>query len=189
MKEHIDFEPDTEDLLDRALASYTPVSPWLGLEDRVRARLSVSAQPSRRLPFFSWVWAVTSAFAVAIILALLLRSHLTIAPQNNATNRIGSSRIVANSAETESVMNAVPSHSYLERHSRSLRTHTHQPSQLQLIAQLLASGPGAIASLATAEKEQQTPIEVKPLAIKPLEIEPIQIKPIEEKPADAGGAL
>jgi hypothetical protein len=63
-----------------------------------------------------------------------------------------------------------------------------QPTQQQLIAQLLANGPETVASLARLAEEQDKPIEIKPIAAGQLVIEPITITPIEDNPADPGGA-
>jgi hypothetical protein len=188
MKERMDFEQHADDLLDHALASYTPITPRVGLEDRVRARLSASSQPARRLVLISWNWAIASALTASIVLAVLLRSHSTSTPQSNVAKQ-ARSYVVANSAEAEKTMNAVPSHSDLVRRAMTPRAHAHQPTQLQLIAQLVSNGPEAITSLARIADEQQKPIEIQPLAIKPSEIEWIQVKPIEENPAETGDAL
>jgi hypothetical protein len=56
--------------------------------------------------------------------------------------------------------------------------------QRQLIAQLMAGGPEAIASLARAAEEEDQPIALKPIAADPLVIEPIRIAPIKIDPLD-----
>jgi hypothetical protein len=59
-------------------------------------------------------------------------------------------------------------------------------TQEQLIAQLLANRPEAIAYLAKAVDQPDKPLEIKPLSDDPLVIEPIKITPIDDNPADPG---
>jgi hypothetical protein len=174
-----------DELLDCALASYTPVTPRLGLAERVHARLAASAQPARRSVFLPFVWTVTGTFAVAIVLAVLLQSHTVSSSQSNAAILAVPSAIT-DSAQSEI---APPAPSRLIHRSRIPHFHTRQPTQQQLIAQLLANGPEAIASLASAEEEQEKPIEIKPLVVDPLVIEPIKTTPIEDNSAKTGGTL
>jgi hypothetical protein len=63
------------------------------------------------------------------------------------------------------------------------------PTQQQLIAQLLANGPEAIASLARAQEQQEKPIEIQPLNDDELIIEPIRITPMDDNSAEPGGTF
>jgi len=60
------------------------------------------------------------------------------------------------------------------------------PSQEQLIAELMANNPGAIAVMARGQNpagnDPDKPIEIRPLEDKPLEIEPIQINHLMKAP-------
>lgn len=88
MREDADQQPDNlDELLDHALASYTPATPRLGLEYRVRARLAVSGEASNRrsFTFWPWVWGAAGALAAATVLVAVL--HRSPAPQNPAVAR------------------------------------------------------------------------------------------------------
>jgi hypothetical protein len=66
-----------------------------------------------------------------------------------------------------------------------------QPTQQQLIAQLLANNePGAIAALARDlardNDKLDKPIDIQPLPDDPIVIEPIKITPINNNPAEPG---
>jgi hypothetical protein len=86
MRDNVDSrQVNSDDLLERALASYTPVSPRAGLEGRMLARLAAAEEPARRraFAFWPWVWGATGAVAAAIVLTVVLfRSSVPSAPQN-----------------------------------------------------------------------------------------------------------
>lgn len=190
-------------LLDRALATYTPVNARPGLEDRVRARIAV--EPERALEaavsYWRWAWIGGIALGAALLLMGVLRlsshhgpplpitAHTVPAPpapqQGNASPRLAGTQIAKPRIGIHHVSARTPN--VLQR------GHTLQrgPSQQQLIAQLLASNPGAIAIMARGEDpsrgDHDKAIEIRPLEDKSLEIEPIQIKPLDESPASTGG--
>lgn len=198
-------EQDPSDsFIDRALASYTPANARPGLEDRVRARIAAAEQETDLKPaVFSWRWVWASGIVLAAVLLLLgvLRftphrrpsplatAHTAPAPrapqQVNASPQLAATQIAKlrtgihhGSARTPNAPQRGPA---LQR----------GPSQQQLIAQLLANNPGAIAIMARdqdrSSNDPDKPIELSPIQDKPLEIEPIQIKPLDESPAPTGG--
>jgi hypothetical protein len=67
MTDHSPHQPD--DLLDRALASYTPRTPPLGLEQRLLARMAAGGAHQPRLHPALW-WACSAAAIVVLSLAI-----------------------------------------------------------------------------------------------------------------------
>jgi hypothetical protein len=184
-----------EALMDRALASYTPARPRLGLEDRVLARLNATASSARgreRIPML-WVWASLTALAALLLVGLTLRPHARPVPANLATVPSGPSipsiPITQNPDRHPAI--ALAHSSSKPRASRtqpSLPTPSG-PSQQQLIAQLMANGPEAIASLARDDDKLDKPITIQFLPDDPLVTEPIKITPIDDNPAESGGSF
>jgi hypothetical protein len=186
-------QDDLDVMLDRALSSYTPAHPRLGLEDRVRARLDSaagSAHGAKRIPML-WVWAAVTALAVVLLVAITLRPHARPAPANLAA------------APSRPSIPLIPTIQIPDRHpaialanppaklpvnrTRPLRLTPRQPSQEELIAQLLVNGPKAIASLAQDDDKLEKPINIQPLQDDPLVIDPIKIAPIDNSTAETGG--
>jgi hypothetical protein len=192
---------DLDALLDRALASYTPAEPRLGLEDRVRARLNVAASsPHERTRFpLRWISAAAGAFAFAAVLtAVVLRSHTPPAPPNLAA--VGGEASVPSMRVPDSFPTNAPRQpskrltaNPAPRPRLAHDLNPRQPSQQQLIAQLLASAPEAVASLAGTQSSSLTedqpdkPIVIEPLPADSLVIEPLKITSIDDNSADAGG--
>ncbi|MGA2560811.1 MAG: hypothetical protein ABSF17_14125 [Terracidiphilus sp.] len=188
---------DLEALLDRGLATYTPANARDGLEDRVRARIAAEPVPVQGSDVRSWRWIWAGGIAVAAALLIFGVLHLVIhrAP------------VLPNTAHTAPVHPAVqqPVAPRPMLAVESTRAHVGRrltstkkpealergPSQEQLIAELMANNPGAIAVMARGQNpagnDPDKPIEIRPLEDKPLEIEPIQIKPLDESPATTGG--
>jgi hypothetical protein len=171
-----------DEQLDRALASYTPAATRPGLEQRLLAGLAAEpGLPARRsLPAFGWAWAGAAAIAAALLLAVLLRPPAPLAPSSN----------LAGVSAVEQPAAALPSPQSVRRPRRivalPLPVTLPQPTQQELIAQLLANAPETIASLAKAAELQDRPLAIEPLPADSLAIEPIQIAPIEDNPAEAG---
>jgi hypothetical protein len=179
-----------ERVLDRALASYTPSGLVPGLEDRVKARLAKEASgPERRPLFLGWGWAAVAGFAAAVVLtAVLVHLHAHV-----------DSGSVAGGRETpQTAMHSAGPHLAVlpQRFRRAhpvlaaaSQQRPRRPTQKQLIAQLMAGGPEAIASLVRAAEEEDQPITLKPIVADPLVIQPIEIAPIDNNSAEAGGSL
>lgn len=191
-------QDELDALLDCALASYTPAHPRPGLEDRVHARLNATAgstQGRERIPML-WVWASATAFAALLLVGLTLRPHARPVPANPATvpsrlsiPTIPSSPIILNSDRHPAI--ALAHSSGKPRASRTQPTlpTPSGPSQQQLIAQLMANGPEAIASLARDDDKLDKPITIQSLPDDPLVTEPIKIIPIDDNPAESGGSF
>jgi hypothetical protein len=183
-------QDDLDALLDRALANYTPAHPRLGLEDRVRARLNSAAgsvHSRERIPMF-WVWAGAAVFVAVLLVGLTLLPHARLAPPDHATGPAGPS------TPTIQLPDRHPAIALAHASSKRQASRTHpprltsrQPSQQQLIAQLLTNGPEAIASLARNDDKLDKPINIQPLPDDPLVIEPIKITSIDDNAAETGG--
>ena len=177
---------NVDELLDRALASYTPAAPRPGLEDRLQARLAAAIQPAApgsRLAL-RWLWAASAALAASV--ALIAVQHLSHTPVLRP--EVANNPVHPQPAALHAPTYPRPSMPSQPIHAPSPRRAT-QPTQRQLIAQLLANGPEAIPSLVRADEEQDKPIEIQPIRFDPLVIEPIHITPIEDSPAEAGGSI
>lgn len=181
---------DLDALMDRALSSYTPAHPRLGLEDRVRARLDSAAGSAHgvgRIPML-WVWAAATALVAVVIAVLVLRPPARPAPPNLATARQTPSIPTIHIPDRHSAIAlAHPSAKLPASHAQPPRLIPRQPSQQQLIAQLLSNGPEAIASLARNDDKLDKPINIQPLQDDPPVIEPIKISPIDDNSAEPGG--
>jgi hypothetical protein len=186
-----------EQTLDLALASYTPGRPRLGLEERVRARIAVAGPIQRRtrLPLL-WMGAVAAAavLAAAVLLLVMLRSHTQPTPENLTAVQTGPPVQTvpipgAHRAPVSSQGSSKPPRKVPQKPRLTPRPHTQE----QLIAQLLASGPEAIASLArlhsSFEEQAGKPIAIQPLPADPLVIDPIKTTPIDDNPAEPGGSF
>jgi hypothetical protein len=176
-------------LLEHALAGYTPDAPRLGFEDRLRARLAAEAKPVFRGRWAAprWVWATCGSLAgLAVLAALLVRIHVP-AGGAQAAHEAGRPPMADASgpAHPGAATNSQPVPAFTLHHV-SFRTKRIGSSQRQLIAQLLANGPEAIASLAREADQEQKPIEVQPIPDDPLVIKPIETPPIDDNPAEPG---
>jgi len=189
-----DLRDELDALLDRALQSYTPGAPRPGLEGRIWARVAGVGEISRRARLeMRWVWAAAAGLAAfAVLLTVLLRTDTPVAAPDVAG--IPEHRPAVRGMGPDGPHSAAspqPARPAAARRVQSARlaprSNPHDPTQRQLIAQLLANGPEAVASLARASAQQEEPIEVRPLAADPLTIEPIRIDPIEDNPAPTGG--
>jgi hypothetical protein len=192
-----DSRPDSLDLvLDHAFASYTPLHPRPGLEARVRARLADAADSThgRARTAIQVIWATTAVFAVAALLLIVIQSHIRPAPANLAAIQarppISAVRIQDRSQTATPLQ---PSRKVeinpAWKPRLAPRVPQRRPTQQQLIAQLIANGPEAIASLARDDGQLDKPISTEPLPDDRLVIEPIEITPIEDNPAEAGGTF
>jgi len=179
-----------EALMDRALASYTPAHPRLGLEDRVCARLNSAADSAlsgKRVPML-WVWATAAALAAVLLVGLTLRPHARPAPADlAAAPGRPSIPTIQNPDRHPAIALAHPFGKVPASRSQQTQQTPRQPSQQELIDQLLANAPEAIASLARDDDKLDKPIDIQPLADDPLVIEPIEITPIDDNPAEPGG--
>lgn len=176
-----------DDLLDRALAGYTQAAPRMGMEKRLQARLAAEISAHQRMVFSRpWIWAVASPFAVAaVLLTVLMRPHTPATRQTLAEVASNSATVAAaGGPQAGDEIHSVRQSAADRRKAQGFAIR--QPTQQQLIAQLLANGPEAIASLAKASEEQDKPVNIQPLAHDPLVIEPIKIEPIEDNPAESG---
>jgi hypothetical protein len=191
-------QDELDALLDRALASYTPVHPRLGLEDRVHARLNAasgSAEGRERIPML-WVWASAAALVALLLVGLTLRPHAGRVPANLATVP---SRLSIPSVPSIPIIQNPDRHpaialAHSSGNPRAIRTQhpppiPSGPSQQQLIAQLMANGPEAIASLARDDDKLDKPITIQSLPDDPLVTEPIKITSIDDNPAESGGSF
>ena len=194
MIENYENQPgNLEDLLDRALATYTPPSPRPGLEDRIRARLDAAAALPRSQPRFSLPlpWAIAAVLAAAVlILAVLLRPHPSAVPEHLARVQPNPPppRVLAPAAPRPAATPHSSCRPSIPHATPSLLTPP-QPTQQQLIAQLLTNAPEAIASLARVEAQQNQPIAIQPIPENPLVIEPLRIPPIDDNSAGPGGSF
>jgi hypothetical protein len=186
-------QDDLDTLLDRALSSYTPAHPRLGLEDRVRAGFDSaagSAHSRERIPML-WVWAGAAALVTVLLAGLILRPHASREPAHRASVPSGPSTpsIPANQLADlhPARARAHPSRRLPASAAQPPRLTPRQPSQQQLIAQLLANGPEAIASLARDNDQLDRPIDIQSLPVDPLVTDPIKITPIDDDPAEPGG--
>jgi hypothetical protein len=188
-------KPDELDaFLDRALASYTPAEPRLGLENRVRARLAVVADSPHslaRVPM-QLIWVAASVFAVATILLMAFRPHARLTPTNLTVAQAGPSLpsapiVTGLEAESPSQPIGKPHADPALKPRLRHRSAEAQPSQQELIARLMANGPEAIASLIQNNDKLDKPISIQPLSDDPLVIEPIKITPIDDEVAESGG--
>jgi len=168
-------------LLDRALASYTPAASRPGLESRIEARLD-AASPAPRRAFSLWLIPAAALAAAVVLGAVLLHFRAPSAPPNHA--QVHPAASLPAPAVPWLLATAPPSRPAQASHAAV----ASQPTQSQLIGQLLAKDPEAIASLAQAEDEQDKPIAVQPIHDDPLTIEPIQIPPIDDNPGAPTGA-
>jgi len=186
-------QPDPlDDLLDRALATYTPPLPPPGWEERLQARLAAVQAPLRRpRPVLRWLWVPSAALAASAILAVfLLRVHAPAVRPNLATNQSP-----AASPSVPAPLNPLPTAAPQAAHVLPLhpaavsRLTPPRPTEQQiLIAQLLAKAPEAVASLARADDEQEKPLTFQLIPSDPLVIEPIQIPSIDDNPDAPTGA-
>jgi hypothetical protein len=188
-------QPDPlDDLLDRALATYTPPLPPSGWEDRLQARLAAAAQaPSRHpRPVPLWLWVPSFALAASAILAVFLfRVHTPAVRPNLATNQthaVSPSVPIPLTPRPAAAPHIAPAAS-LHYTAVSRPTPRRPTEQQELIAQLLAKAPEAVASLARADEEQGKPLVIQPLPSDPLVIEPIRITRIDDNPAGSGGSF
>jgi hypothetical protein len=184
-------QDDLDALLDRALSSYTPAHPRLGLEDRVRARLNTaagSAHMRERIPML-WFWAAATALVVVFLVGLTHRPHARPAPANLAAAPERPSIPNLQTPNRHPAKTLAHSPGNLQASRQSPLLTPRQPSQQELIAQLMANAPEAIASLARDDDKldnQDKPIDIQPLSDDPLVIEPIKITPIDDNPAEPG---
>jgi|HubBroStandDraft_1064217.scaffolds.fasta_scaffold257781_2 hypothetical protein len=189
---------DLDALLDRCMAAYTPVEPRVGFEHRVRARLADAVDSPQSRAWFSMrlIWTATAVFAAAALLLVLFRPHARPTPANLTVAHDGSQ--TGPSVPTATIMSSVEGAASSQPSRRSPANPTikqrpiphfaqTQPTQQQLIAQLMANGPNAIAALAWSNDELDKPIGIQPLPDDPLVIEPIKIAPIDDNPAEPGG--
>lgn len=180
-----------DELLDGALAAYTPASPRPGFEERLWARLEAAVQaPVRRVWLMRpWLLASGMAFAFAVLAVALFRPHPAITLPKVADNH-RHSPLTETTPSTAHHPAAPHLHSARQasHHGVTARRSPARPSQEELIARLMANGPEAIASLAREAEQQSKPIETKPLPDDPLVIDPIRTPPIDNNSAQAGGA-
>jgi hypothetical protein len=181
---------DLDALLDRALATYTPAHPRPGLEGRVHAGLDSAAGSARsreRIPML-WVWAAATALVAVLLGGSILRPHARSAPANLAASRARPSIPTIQVPNRHPAASpAHPSGKLTARRTPKPQLIPRQPSQQQLIAQLMTNGPEAIASLARDDDKLEKPIDIPPLPDDPIVIEPIKITPIDDNPAEPGG--
>jgi hypothetical protein len=182
-----------DSLIDRALDSYTSRASRPGLEQRVLFSLASVTAGSRSHPRLwnrrlVWTFAVAAMLVIAVAVQVGLRhDHSEVAVIQHSS--IDQARppapavLVPEKPGTESALE--PSRKPL----RNLTQNPRRPTQQQLITQLLANAPEAVASLARLAEEQEKPIDIQPIAAGQLVIEPIKINPIDDNPADSGGAL
>jgi len=183
-----------DSLIDGALASYTPREARPGLEQRVLSSLtSVTDEGRPRM----WNWRLVWTFAVAALLVIAVAAPFWLRQDHSgaAVARRPSIDYAKPPAPAVPVpfrpRNAAalkPSRRPPLGPTKNPRLARRQPTQQQLIAQLLANAPEAVASLARLAEEQEKPIDIKPIVAGQLVIEPITITPIDNNPADSGGA-
>lgn len=181
-------DPDAlEALMDRALLSYTPAHPRLGLEDRVRARLDSAAASRERVPML-WVWAAATALVAILLAALTLRPHARPEPANlDAARESTAIPTIQIPGRRPAIALAHPPNRLSASHTQSPQLTPREPSQRELIDRLLANGSEAVASLARNDDKLDKPINIQPLPDDPLVIEPIMITPIDDNPAEPSG--
>lgn len=191
-RDDLDTKDKLDALLDRALASYTPAHPRLGLEDRVRTQLNSAACPAAncdRIPTL-WVWAAATALAALLLVVLTLRPHSRPVPANLAAAQGEPlAPTIQSPGRHPPIALARPSGKLPASLNQQPRLTPRQPSQQQLIAQLRANGSEVIASLARDDDKLDKPISIQPLSDDPLVIEPIKITPIDDNAAETGGAF
>jgi hypothetical protein len=186
----IDENDNLDNLIDRALASYTPRVARPGLEQRILA--SVTADGSTRPQMRSWklAWAASAALAAAAVLFVALILSRPPAPGPGLAMDQGHPPVSGLNTPVPS-RSAVPSRPVhpvpLQRAATPLAAR--QPTQQELIAKLLANSPETIPSLARAAEEQDKPIDFQPIRVDPLVIEPIQITSMEDNPAGTSGSI
>ena len=177
-----------DNLIDRSLASYTPREARHGLEQRILAVVAAGSSPRK----LSWkpVWAASAALAVAAVLLVALLLSRPFTPGSGLAGNKRQPQVPGLSASAHS-QPAAPSPSIHRAPIQRIAppTPARQPTQRELITQLLANSPEAVASLAQTAEEQDKPIDFQPVRVDPLVIEPIQITAIADTPADTGGSI
>jgi hypothetical protein len=201
----MDEQDRLDNLLDRALATFTPANARPGLEDRIRARIAADTPSTQGQIAHPWRWIWAAGFAVAaaiLVLAVVLRIHPRTTTNLPTTAHTLPARPVPKppqvlprpvAAHNPAKLRGGPRHAPPEqakmlKHGPELQ---RGPSQQQLIAQVLASSPQAFALMARAQKpsgvDPDKPIEIRPLPDDPIVIAPIEIKPLEDSSAETGG--
>jgi hypothetical protein len=173
-------------LLERALASYTPAQPRPGFEDRIHVRIAAAAQSLPSRSGLTWIWAPAAALAVVLLVMGLLRFHTQPAPSNLDAHQLRSRPSVPPSGPPRIPALAHASTKKQLTPSQKPARPASVTTQEQMIAQLLANRPEAVAYLAKAADQPEKPLEIKPLLDDPMVIEPIQIRPLDDNPADPG---
>lgn len=183
----IDEKDQMDNLIDQALESYTPREARPGLEQRIMAMVVAGSSLQKR----SWkpVWAVSAALAAAAVLFVALFLSRQPAPGSGQAGNQRPPQLSGWSAPIPSRPTAASQSIHRATLQRAAPPHTaRQPTQQELITQLLANSPEAIASWAHAAEEQEKPIDFQPIRVDPLVIEPIHITSMEDNPADTGGS-
>ncbi len=187
-----------DSLLDRALATYAPTAR-AGLEDRIRARIATEPSPAPRPAAHSWRWIWAAGLAVAaaiLLLAVVLRIHPRSTPNLPTTAHTLPEHPVPQppqvSPQPVAVHNTVkPPISPHRRQENKPEVLPRGPSQEELIAELMAKSPGAVALMARAHQppglDPDKPIEIRPLPDDSIVIAPIEIKPLQDSSAESGG--
>jgi hypothetical protein len=172
-----------DDLLDRALDSYTPQTSRPGLDNRILARLdeqtiTTHPRPATR-PFFIRPWQILTATA-ALLVAIVLHPHSKIAPQNRAQTdaaQMVSVPLPQPIAASTKNLKVTPGRRRQSAHSE-LRS---QPSPLLptpqelLLAQFVSNHRAEALAVSRLQASPIQPLNLKNLSAEPIVIAPIQI--------------
>ena len=183
-----------DNLLDRALETYSSNEPRYGLEERILARTTAGTNTQRR-PVFgrpAWLWLSAMAAAVVIIAVLLYpNGKRQSAPGSNPrSNTFAKTQLPPTPViHAPDVPHAVPSAIHASRNPRRPAQTPPQPATPSygstqptrddlLLARLAMQHPSLAAELAKLPTSSSTPIAVSAIPNQPIAMPAIQVKEI-----------
>jgi hypothetical protein len=178
-------------LIDRALESYTPREPRLGLEQRILASVASASCPRPRGWNWKPVWALAGAALVATLAVSLVfkpsRPEVAV-PHRPAEAGVERSAQAA-PAFASSTQNT-PNRGSRRSHAVSrvpLQTQFGQPRLTReelLMARFAAQEPESMEALAKSRPDLDAPVAIAAIPDNPIVIESVEMKPITITPIE-----
>lgn len=166
------LHPDgAEDLIDRALATYTAREADAGLEGRI---LACAAAERRRVHIGHWRWAMATAASLAMVVLFsfwLHWQHLEIAVVHRPAAPVAGRQTPTQREET-----STPGAGVAQERGAQARTELQPSPSERQIALRTAGLPRPVAATPSAEPEMAESTEqFSPIVLKPIVIAPIRI--------------
>lgn len=152
--------------IDHALASYTPVEPRPGLDQRILASVAAASRPR------PWGWRPLWALAAAAALVAVVAIPFALKPTRRNLAALPAPTVAVHAPQAAPA-SATPTQHNLASHLRPTG------SQRELPANLAQSSPGHFAPATFAKPLAITPIRNQLLTNEALELKPIKIDRIQ----------